>query len=43
MLEQRTKAKADKDWAAADALRDQIQAAGWKIVDTPDGARLERS
>ena len=43
LLEQRSKAKADKDWAAADALRDQIQAAGWKIVDTPDGARLERS
>ncbi len=43
LLEQRTRAKADKDWPKADALRDQIAAAGWKIVDTPSGARLERT
>ena len=43
LLEQRTRAKADKDWPKADALRDQIAAAGWKIVDTPSGARLERA
>jgi cysteinyl-tRNA synthetase len=43
LLARRTRAKADKDWAQADALRDQIAAAGFKIVDTPAGARLERS
>jgi cysteinyl-tRNA synthetase len=31
-----------KDWATADRLRDQIAQAGWKIVDGPQGARLER-
>ena len=41
LLEQRAQAKADKDWQTADGLRDQIVAAGWKIVDTPAGARLE--
>jgi len=41
LLEQRAQAKADKDWQTADGLRDQIAAAGWKIVDTPAGARLE--
>ena len=41
LLEQRAQAKADKDWQTADGLRDQIAAAGWKIVDTPTGARLE--
>ena len=43
LLEQRAQAKADKDWHTADGLRDQIAAAGWKIVDTPTGARLEPS
>ncbi len=40
-LEARTAAKKAKDWPAADALRDEIAAAGWKIVDTPQGPRLE--
>ncbi|MCA8974531.1 MAG: cysteine--tRNA ligase [Planctomycetes bacterium] len=42
LLAQRTAAKANKDWAAADRLRDQITAAGWKIVDAKEGARLEK-
>ena len=37
LLEQRTQARADKDFAAADAIRDQIKAAGIEITDTPDG------
>ncbi|MCA8953447.1 MAG: cysteine--tRNA ligase [Planctomycetes bacterium] len=41
LLVQRTAAKQAKDWATADALRDRIAAAGWKIVDTPAGPRLE--
>lgn len=41
LLLQRTAAKKNKDWATADRLRDEIAAAGWKIVDTPQGARLE--
>ena len=43
LLARRTVAKQQKDWALADELREQIVAAGWKIVDTADGARLERS
>ena len=42
MLGERAQAKADKDWGRADELRDQIAAAGWKIVDAAGGARLER-
>ncbi|MFK7742715.1 MAG: cysteine--tRNA ligase [Planctomycetota bacterium] len=42
LLDERKAAKAGKDWARADAIRDEVQAAGWKIVDTPEGARLER-
>jgi cysteinyl-tRNA synthetase len=29
------------DYARADELRDRIAAAGWTVVDTPDGFRLE--
>jgi len=43
LLDERKQAKADKNWARADEIRDQVQAAGWKIVDTPAGARLEKA
>jgi cysteinyl-tRNA synthetase len=38
-LEQRAAARARKDYAASDAIRDQLAAAGVKIEDTPDGQR----
>lgn len=41
MLEARQQARKDKDWAEADRLRDAIAAAGYVIVDTPDGPKLE--
>jgi cysteinyl-tRNA synthetase len=37
LLEQRAKARADKDFATADAIRDRIKAAGIEIEDTPSG------
>jgi cysteinyl-tRNA synthetase len=39
LLEQRTEARAAKDFAAADAIRDRIKAAGIEVEDTPDGPR----
>ncbi|SFH66880.1 cysteinyl-tRNA synthetase [Nocardioides psychrotolerans] len=39
LLEQRARARADKDFARADAIRDQIKSAGIEIEDTPSGAR----
>ncbi|MBK4144297.1 cysteine--tRNA ligase [Corynebacterium macginleyi] len=36
-LERRTQARADKDFATADAVRDRLTAAGITITDTPDG------
>ncbi len=41
-LGERNAARKAKNWAVADQLRDQIAAAGWKIVDAPTGARLEK-
>ncbi|QLQ09647.1 MAG: cysteine--tRNA ligase [Nocardioidaceae bacterium] len=39
LLEQRAQARAAKDFAAADAIRDQIKSAGIEIVDTPTGSQ----
>ena len=39
LLEQRAEARAAKDFAAADAIRDRIKAAGIEIEDTPDGPK----
>lgn len=38
-LRRRELARADKDWATADQVRDQLNAAGIDIVDTADGAK----
>ncbi|WP_461207960.1 hypothetical protein [Clostridium sp. DL1XJH146] len=33
-------ARAARDFAQADALRDELAKAGWSMEDTPKGARL---
>ena len=38
VLEMRAKAKAEKDWATSDKLRDELQEAGFVVKDTADGA-----
>ncbi len=38
-LDARAAARASRDWATADAVRDRLGAAGVSIEDTPDGAR----
>jgi cysteinyl-tRNA synthetase len=38
-LEQRAAARTRKDWAAADAVRDQLKQAGVIVEDTPHGPR----
>jgi len=38
----RDRARDERDWGRADALRDEIRAAGWEVADTPDGSRLTR-
>jgi cysteinyl-tRNA synthetase len=43
LLEQRADARAAKDFATADAIRDRIKAAGIEIEDTPDGPKWSLS
>ncbi|SET49636.1 cysteine--tRNA ligase [Geodermatophilus poikilotrophus] len=42
-LEQRQAARARRDYAAADAIRDQLAALGVQVEDTPQGPRWELS
>ncbi|MEM8712976.1 MAG: cysteine--tRNA ligase [Planctomycetota bacterium] len=42
LIEARSAAKASKDWAAADAARDQLTAMGIELQDTPDGVVWRR-
>ncbi|MBQ8737707.1 MAG: cysteine--tRNA ligase [Bacteroidaceae bacterium] len=37
LLEQRMKAKANKDWATSDLIRDNLSALGFEVKDTKDG------
>ncbi len=40
LADARTTAKAERNWGKADEIRAQIDAAGWNIIDTPNGAKL---
>ena len=40
LADARAAAKSARDWARADELRAQIDAAGWSVVDTRDGTKL---
>jgi cysteinyl-tRNA synthetase len=41
LLEQRVRARESRDWAAADAIRDRLIAAGIELHDSPDGTTWE--
>ena len=43
MLEARIEARANRDWARSDELRDALAAVGIVVEDTPDGQRWRRS
>ena len=40
LAESRAAAKANRDWATADALRAEIDAAGWTVLDGKDGYKI---
>lgn len=43
LLERRAAARAAKDWATADAVRDELAALGWTVRDGADGPELVRA
>jgi cysteinyl-tRNA synthetase len=40
LLAKRQSARGERDFAAADAIRDELAEMGWIVRDTPEGARL---
>ncbi len=42
LAEKRAAARAQKDWARSDALREQIKELGYEIKDTPDGMKISK-
>lgn len=42
LLDKRAEARAAKNWAASDALRDQIKALGWEVKDTKQGQKVTK-
>ena len=38
----RAAARDAKDWAEADRIRDELEAHGWQVNDTPNGPQLRR-
>ena len=43
LVEQRVLARASKNWAESDKLRDQITALGWTVQDSKDGYKLVKN
>jgi cysteinyl-tRNA synthetase len=43
LVRQRVLARASKDWAESDKLRDEIAALGWVVQDSKDGYKLVRN
>jgi cysteinyl-tRNA synthetase len=41
LAEQREQARAEKDWAKSDTLRDEIAAKGWQILDGKEGYKIK--
>ncbi len=41
IVEERTQARAARDFAAADALRATLERRGWEVIDEPDGTRVK--
>jgi cysteinyl-tRNA synthetase len=40
LVQMRKKARADKDWAASDRIRDELQAMGYVVQDGPEGMQV---
>ena len=43
LLGERERARAERDFARADEIRDRLAALGWEVRDTPEGAQLRRA
>ncbi|MBR2938982.1 MAG: cysteine--tRNA ligase, partial [Kiritimatiellae bacterium] len=42
LVDRRAAARAAKDWAESDKIRDELAAAGWAVKDSKSGQQLSR-
>ena len=42
IVEKRKQARANKDWATSDALRDELKEKGYNVKDSKDGMTIEK-
>ncbi|HSR89039.1 MAG TPA: cysteine--tRNA ligase [Candidatus Udaeobacter sp.] len=42
LIIQRNQARSDKNWKKSDELRKEIEAAGYNVIDTPDGTKISK-
>ena len=42
LVQQRQEARAARDWAASDRIRDELKTHGWEVRDTPEGPELRK-
>ena len=42
LAQQRAQARAEKNWALADELRDALTKQGYQVKDTPQGPKISR-
>jgi cysteinyl-tRNA synthetase len=40
LADARDRARAERNWAEADRIRDQLRSMGWEVRDGPDGPEL---
>jgi cysteinyl-tRNA synthetase len=43
LIDERQKARIEKRWKDADALREQVRQAGYEIEDTPKGPKIKEA
>jgi cysteinyl-tRNA synthetase len=43
LFEERAAARAAKDWASSDRIRDQIAALGWEVRDSKKGQKVRKA
>jgi cysteinyl-tRNA synthetase len=42
LVRRRDQARSERDFATADAIRDELEAGGWTVEDTPEGTKVRR-
>jgi cysteinyl-tRNA synthetase len=42
LVDERTEARKERDWARADEIRDRLKQMGWEVKDGPSGTQVRK-